>query len=125
MMGFPYEIRLVDVGRMVIVPDGENTVSYAIWWDENGIYREGPRYPSCSNWGWIISSVAIVSRGDDREKQLAMVKESMESLPNLAHKFILVYRASERMFDNCYLVATNDKNWWREFKVLGDDDVTS
>ena len=117
-MDFPYDIRLVDVGTMVRVPNGTNTVAYAVWYDENFVHCEGARRPARSRWGWLISSIALMSEDDDRKKLLTMAKNGIESLPDLAHKFMLVYHRGERMFDNCYLVATDDQDWWQEYEVI-------
>lgn len=124
-MDFPYEIRQVPLGRMVTVPDGENTVSYSVQYEtpfamrpEDHVRNEGTQLPVWSPWGWIISSLAICCRGNDEELLFAMAKESLESLPDLAHKFMLVYNVGGRMFDNCFLVATDDQIWWREYEVV-------
>lgn len=124
-MDFPYEIRRVPLGCMVTVPDEENTVSYAVRYEtpfamrpEDHVRNEGAQRPVMSPWGWIISSVAILDRKGNEEVLAALAKESMESLPNLAHKFMLVYHEGERMFDNCFLIATDDQSWWREYEVV-------
>ncbi len=129
-MDFPYEIRLVDIGSVVTVPDGDNTVSYAVPYTttfENGSMaaragEPGPRPPTFTQWGWLIDSVTIISKDDDEEKLAALAREGMESLPDLAHKFMLVYRTGKGMFDSCFLVATDSSDWWQQYRSLRDNE---
>lgn len=116
-MDFPYEIRQVPPGHMVRVPDGESTVSYGVRY-EDGVRNEGTLPPVMSPWGWIVCGVALSCPDNDREVLLTMSKGSMESLPDLAHKFMLVYHEDERMFDSCFLVATDNQDWWRQYEVV-------
>ena len=123
-MDFPYEIRLVDRGSMVTVPDGDNTVSYAVPYTttfENGdmvahACEPGPRPPTFTQWGWLIDCICIVSKDDDEETLAAFAREGMESLPDLTHKFMLVYHTDKRMFDSCFLVATDNSDWWQKYR---------
>ena len=116
-MDLPYEIRRIPLGHMVIVPDGENTVSYSVQYEDQ-VRREGTHFPVMSPWGWIVCGVAVLDREGDEGILARYAKESMESLPDLAHKFMLVYHEGERMFDNCYLIATDDHDWWRQYEVV-------
>ena len=124
-MIFPYEIRKVPAGQMVVVPDGENTVSWSAEYEnpfaarpEDRFRAEGAQLPTLNGFGWIVHSVALSCPNDDRGTLLEMAKGCMEELPDLAHKFILVYHTDQYMFWNCFLVATDDNTWWREFEVI-------
>jgi len=122
-MKFPYEIRKVPVGRLVVVPDGENTVCWSVKYEnplarrpEDRFRAEGTQLPTLGGAGWLIHSLAICCVGDDKEVLFAMAKENLDSLPNLKHKFMLVYNTGATMFWNCFLVATDNENWWREYE---------
>ena len=115
-MNFNYEIRLVEKGHCITVPDEENTVSYAVWYDGFTEHR-GTKRPVWSPMGWLINAVSIVSPNE--EETAALAEEGLESLPNLSHKFVLVYKGREkRIFEDCFLVATDDQHWWEEYEVL-------
>jgi hypothetical protein len=124
-MSFPYEIRKVPAGQWVTVPDGENTVAWSVEQNDPFAQREqdrvrakGPQLPFLHGGWWLISSVAFSCPGDDREVLFSMVEDTMETLPDLKHKFMLVYNTGETMFWNCFLVATDNEEWWREFAVV-------
>ena len=115
---FPYDIRLVRPGHRVTAPDREHTVAYAA--------NLGPRHPSILYVdGWLIDSIAIMSRDDDSKKLSDMAKDGLEELPNLAYKFMLTYRREpSRMFDYCFLVATDDLDWWKQYTLLENCEPT-
>ena len=124
-MNFPYEIRKVSPGYLVTVPDGENTLTWSVKYEnpfagrpEDRFRAEGPQLPTMSGLGWVIHSVALSCQDDDKEVLFPMAKECMESLPDLKHKFLLVYNTGATMFWNCFLVATDNEDWWRKFAVL-------
>ncbi len=115
-MNFPYEIRLVPKGFMVRVPDGESTVTYSVQDDPETVFKRGTYPPVMSPWGWTICNVALSCPGNNREDLFGMARENLGSLPDLKHKFMLVFNTGEWMFENCFLVATDDDSWWREYE---------
>lgn len=124
-MSFPYEIRKIPTGQWVTVPDGENTIAWSLEHkdpfaerEQDRFRAEGPQLPFLHGGWWMISSLALSCPGDDREVLLEMAKEILEGLPDLAHKFMLIYHTDATMFWNIFLVATDDEDWWREFAVL-------
>lgn len=123
IMEFPYEIRKIPVGQLVVVPNGEDTVCWSVEYKnpfakrpEDRFRSEGAQLPTMSGHGWLIHSLAISCVDDDKEVLFAMAKESLDSLPDLKYKFMLVYNTGATMFWSCFLVATDNEHWWREYE---------
>lgn len=111
----PYEIRQVPMGQIVRVPEGSNTISYSYL---------GPKGPEPTSLGLLPHAVAIVNvenaedicPGEDVRR---MAEGMLARLPQRKYKLILVYRDEpEYMFDTCFLIGTDDSEWWREFEIV-------